>query len=236
MRSPGHIWRVLRRVGLAESASTLARKVLQPMLEAPRSKASGWRASRYAMYSALQNAAVRAGAPPGGVHLSISHSERLIEIVGLRGTVRDCSWPDFDLCDLAVPDQSVDSIVSDQVLEHLHGSPFDALRESARVLKPGGLIVHTTVFSHHLHPKPYDHWRFSPQGLARLADSAGLVTLELGGNGNDLIRWFSKSRWLWLIDVPRSRLNPIGRLLLRDDGRLPSQVWIVAQKPAQPTT
>ena len=225
-----HYWRVFRRVGVS-ALSTVCRKVFQPLLESPRSRSSGWPASRYAMYRHLSGASARYNLNHDGLHLSISNSRVLINVLGFAGSVQDCAWPEYDLCSLDLPDEAFDSISSDQVLEHLHGSPFAALAESARVVRKGGAVIHTTVFSHHLHPKPFDHWRFSPQGLARLAESAGLEVLEVGGMDNALGRLLLKSRCLWQIKVSDHPVNPLGRLLTRNRGRLPTHVWLIARKP-----
>lgn len=60
-----------------------------------------------------------------------------------------------------------------ETLEHL-SDPFAAFKESARILRPGGLFICTTVacWCEHQHPK--DFWRFLPDGLAHLCSVAGL--------------------------------------------------------------
>jgi len=51
------------------------------------------------------------------------------------------SFQEDDICASSVPSQSVDVLVSWEVLEHLT-RPQDAFREMARILKPGGLAFH----------------------------------------------------------------------------------------------
>lgn len=58
------------------------------------------------------------------------------------GTVRHDGVVCQDITQLAMPDQSVDLIVSSDVLEHVPDFPA-ALRESRRVLRPGGAHVFT---------------------------------------------------------------------------------------------
>ena len=51
------------------------------------------------------------------------------------------SFQEDDICASSVPYQSMDVVVSWEVLEHLT-QPQDAFREIARILKPGGLAFH----------------------------------------------------------------------------------------------
>ena len=64
-------------------------------------------------------------------------------------------------------DAQFDLIISHDVFEHI-AKPWDAGKEITRLLKPGGITVHTTLFSWRYHPCPIDYWRFTPEGLAAL--------------------------------------------------------------------
>ena len=57
------------------------------------------------------------------------------------------------------------------VLEHVEGNPFAPVRESLRVVRPGGAIVHTTCLLNPVHREPGDFWRFTPDGLALICRS-----------------------------------------------------------------
>ena len=87
---------------------------------------------------------------------------------------------DLDVCDIALPDASVDCIICLEVIEHCV-SPFAAATELMRVLRPGGTLFLTAPFmtGYHGHPGSAsaahddfpDFWRFTHQGLQRLFDS-----------------------------------------------------------------
>lgn len=72
-----------------------------------------------------------------------------------------------------VASNSVDTVLSNQVLEHLR-EPGDAVREMARILKPGGVAIITAPHIWGIHEEPHDYYRFTPYGLRYLAEGAGL--------------------------------------------------------------
>jgi len=61
-----------------------------------------------------------------------------------------------------------------ETLEHLC-DPFAAFKEAARILRPGGLFICTTVACWGLHRHPQDYWRFLPDGLTHLCRVSGLA-------------------------------------------------------------
>ena len=78
-----------------------------------------------------------------------------------------------DLERLPFADSSLTVVVSREVFEHL-ADPWAAIREAARVLRPGGLLYLQTPFVIGRHAGPSDYWRFTRQGLERLIESSGL--------------------------------------------------------------
>lgn len=81
---------------------------------------------------------------------------------------------------LAVPDASVDAVLSTQVLEHV-ADPAVYLAECARVLKAGGQLLLSTHGMMVYHPDPVDYWRWTSAGLRRAIEQAGLEVRELSG-------------------------------------------------------
>src|SRR5205809_924247 len=127
--------------------------------------------TRYEMYNRIERA--MQNVPVGGRALSISHSEHVLRRIGVpESSIVDASYPEYDLLNLALPDDEFDVIVSDQVLEHIEGNPQRAIDESYRVLKKGGIAIHTTCFLVPYHGDErlrgdggQDYWRYTPAGL-----------------------------------------------------------------------
>jgi SAM-dependent methyltransferase len=65
-----------------------------------------------------------------------------------------------DAYSVPVPTESVDAVISSQVLEHLE-RPLDALTEAHRILKPDGLLFLSAPFLYPLHAAPRDFGRFT---------------------------------------------------------------------------
>lgn len=77
-----------------------------------------------------------------------------------------------------LPDASADCITSFQAMEHLH-RPDQMLREAARILRPGGVILITTPFLWHVHEGPHDFFRYTLHGLEKLLTNAGFVDIDI---------------------------------------------------------
>ena len=111
---------------------------------------------------------------------------RMLEIGGRRHPTNE-AFPQFDYVSMDISqtspdvlvgditkcpeleDKSFDVIVSFEVFEHI-SKPWLAAAEMMRLLRPGGLTVHTTVFSWRYHPVPKDYWRFTPSAMKVLFD------------------------------------------------------------------
>ena len=81
-------------------------------------------------------------------------------------------------------------IISQETVEHV-SNPFRAVREMARVLRPGGTLYLQAPFIIGYHPGPEDYWRFSRAGMRRLVEQAGLECLRVEpaiGSGTGMYR------------------------------------------------
>ncbi len=81
-------------------------------------------------------------------------------------------------------------IISQETVEHVP-DPFQAVREMARVLAPGGTLYLQAPFIIGYHPGPEDYWRFSRAGMRRLVEQAGLECRRVEpavGSGTGLYR------------------------------------------------
>ncbi len=63
------------------------------------------------------------------------------------------------------------------VLEHVQ-NPFRVFAALYQVMQQNSLLIIETVFSFPYHPSPIDYWRYSPDCLRYLSESAGFNTLE----------------------------------------------------------
>lgn len=70
----------------------------------------------------------------------------------------------LNLHNIDVPDESVGTVITLDTLEHVE-FPHKALAEIHRILKPGGMVVLSTVLDFRIHDSPADYWRFTPDGL-----------------------------------------------------------------------
>jgi len=92
--------------------------------------------------------------------------------------------------DLPFASASLTVVISQEVIEHV-ADPCRAVREAARVLRPGGWLYLQAPFVIGYHPSPRDYWRFTAEGLRRLVESAGLELERLEpsiGAGSGLYR------------------------------------------------
>lgn len=81
-------------------------------------------------------------------------------------------------------DKEFDSIVTNQVLEHVF-SPNEFLSEINRVVKKDGKLLLTVPFVWDEHEQPYDYARYSSFGVAHLLNQHGFEIIESKKSIND---------------------------------------------------
>ena len=98
--------------------------------------------------------------------LIMEGNKNVTKYIGLdleSSTVHNTSIADlhWDAVTIPLPDNSVDSVMATEVLEHSF-HPDQTLGEIYRVLKPGGTFFFTVPFLWPLHETPYDAFRYTP--------------------------------------------------------------------------
>ena len=163
--------------------------------------------------------------------LSIDHNPDLDRMVRHRWSeikIEEARYPEHDAQRLeAFADDQFDFVYSHQVLEHIP-KPWLAGAELVRVLRPGGIGIHTTCDYNPRHGLPAfnDYYRFLPDGLAQLFE--GVEVLVKDGWGNRQAILYN----LAVIDghggLGGRRFHP--KLAEQNDPDYPWVTWIIFRK------
>lgn len=92
-----------------------------------------------------------------------------------------------DALNIPLDKESIDSVFSSQVLEHVP-DPKRMIEEIHRVLKKDGVCIITTHMAQVLHGEPHDYFRFTEYGLKELFKNFKYV--EIKPNGGALLAIF----------------------------------------------
>lgn len=92
---------------------------------------------------------------------------------------------------LNIDSESIDGVVSFEVLEHL-SEPDMMLNEAYRVLKKGGVIVISIPFQWWVHEAPWDYQRYTRYGLKYHFDKAGFTDIEIEETTGFWLLWILK--------------------------------------------
>ena len=141
----------------------------------------------------------------------------------------EVEYPMVDMQALPYNDNSFDFVISDQVIEHLENPP-KAIYESYRVLKKGGIAIHTSCMMNYIHPSPNDFWRFSPEALRYLCeDFSRVLQCEGWGNRIAILLCFTSNIFRHM-SIPECKLSLRWRIATLNEKRYPIVTWIVAIK------
>ncbi len=215
--------RFARKARHIAKSHAIGRKIIEKIV----GSRTGIHVTRYTMYEQLSR--FRCVENEGKKVLAISGSQTLCRVLGFDDAqVLNAHYPQYNLLDLPFPNNSFDYVVSDQVLEHVEGNPQVAMDEAFRVLKPGGIGVHTTCFINPIHEDPGDYWRFTPEALTLLARKHASV-IEADGWGNPYV-WLYVWMGLRFEPIPHSSWHPFHWVATKNVKGWPIVTWVVAKK------
>lgn len=182
--------------------------------------------TRYYMYKRIKEVFNK---PMNGKILGISGIDNFRSLISEQAEVLDVQYPEVDMQNLSYEDNSFDFMISDQVIEHLE-DPKKAIKESYRVLKKGGIAIHTTCFINYIHRCPKDFWRFSPEALRELCkDFSEILQCEGWGNRIAILLCFLSDGFRF-IRIPETKWNTRHLIATHNEERYPIVTWVVAKK------
>lgn len=73
----------------------------------------------------------------------------------------------LNLHKIDLPDAVAGTVLVLDTLEHVEFCR-EAMAEVLRILKPGGIVVVSSVMNFRIHEHPFDYWRFTPEGFKSL--------------------------------------------------------------------
>jgi SAM-dependent methyltransferase len=192
-------------------------------------RANGESFSRFGMYESIRRELAKRQLKFAGSALSISWSHHLLEVMDAKTVfVLESNYPDQNILALPYADETFDLVVSDQVFEHIDGWPSDAMRETLRVLRPGGWVLHTTCYHTAWHG-PGDYWRWTIEGIGSMAERCGAAEVIAGGSGHPMDLISTLLGWTRL-PVPLAKWHPLRWLAELNHPAYANAIWVLARK------
>lgn len=131
------------------------------------------------------------GGHRGSSYFSLIQSAQPVEIANFDamqpGTHASSSGADH-VFDFEKPfplnDATFDHVISMNVMEHIYNYQ-NLVRESFRILKPGGTMHVSVPFFFNIHGSPQDYFRYTNMALTRIFEDAGFaeIKIEILGDG-----------------------------------------------------
>lgn len=76
----------------------------------------------------------------------------------------------LNLHDIDLPPESVGTVLCLDTLEHVE-YPRRALEQIYKILKPGGVVIISSVMNYPIHDFPHDYWRYTPEAFRSILQS-----------------------------------------------------------------
>lgn len=87
----------------------------------------------------------------------------------------------LNLHDIDLPSESVGTVLCLDTLEHVE-YPHKALEEIHRILRPGGVVIMSSVMLCPIHDHPSDYWRFTPSAFESLLRDFPSIHVDFAGD------------------------------------------------------
>jgi SAM-dependent methyltransferase len=110
-------------------------------------------------------------------HDYLQHENTALELIDGRTNPID-----FEKDQLPFTDESFDTVLSCNVLEHIYNHRF-LIAEMKQILKEGGTLIGFVPFLVKYHPDPYDYLRYTKEALRRLFEDAGFSDIKVTAVG-----------------------------------------------------
>ena len=121
-----------------------------------------------------------------------------------------------DVLDLPFEDESFNTIISTQVLEHVE-KPWIMVKEVRRVLKKNGICILTAPFLIPYHADPHDYFRYTTEGIKSLLRNENFEVLECDSYGRMFLVLSEFLHLLWFNPYKETKRGSwrINRLMVR---------------------
>ena len=87
-----------------------------------------------------------------------------------------------DATSIPIPDECYDVAVMGEILEHLP-EPVKALKETRRLLRPGGIVLATVPFMVGIHGDPHDYGRYTETFWQKASSDIGFKNIKIERQG-----------------------------------------------------
>ena len=127
--------------------------------------------------------------------IAVDESEKMLDELRRRIPVSGVERRVGSAERIPIEDESVDYVFANMLLHHVE-EPSRAVREMARVLRPGGVVVITDLDSHEfefLTTEQHDRWKgFERESVSSRLRGAGLTNVTVESLGEDCCSKSSK--------------------------------------------